>query len=380
MTTRPLELKGFAYVELYVANAYQAAFFYCTALGFRPVAVAAPSVSTRDRTSFVLRQGAIVLILTGARRPDSVVATHVHEHGDTVRDVAFLVADAEAAFACAVSRGAQVVAEPTTTIDHVSGAAMVKATIAAPGDAVHSLVQVTGKSEALWPGYQATGDEWPTQTIGIQEIDHVAVGLHPGSLESWVDFYKVVFGFRQSHSEMILTSRSGMNSKVVEDADGRVRIPMVESLDPASRSQIDDFLACHRGPGAQHVAFATRDIVATIEAVRARGVRCLSIPATYYDELASRLPDLALSDRMRFQSAGALVDSESGSLLLQTFTEPLHQRPTLFVELIERRGARGFGGRNIQALFEAVERDRTNRGLSNERQDSNAEVVAAAAC
>jgi 4-hydroxyphenylpyruvate dioxygenase len=192
-------------------------------------------------------------------------------------------------------------------------------------------------------------------------VDHVAVGLESGSLDEWVDFYKSVLGFRQSHSEMIFTTRSGMNSKVVEDDNSVVRIPMVEPAGRGQNSQIDEYLTYHNGPGAQHVAFAAADIASSVMTLTSRGVRCLSIPQTYYEDLEIRVPDLDPHERARFAAAGVLVDQDNDGLLLQCFTEPLHNRPTMFVELIERRGARGFGGRNIQALFEAVERDRLSR-------------------
>lgn len=359
--TQALRLKGIAYVELYVANAYQSAFFYRTALGFAPVAITVPSAVTADHASVLMQQGDIRLLVTSGMGAHSPVAQHVHKHGDTVRDVAFIVDDVEAAFSLATSRGARSIAQPTVTRDRAGGGTMVRATIGAPGDAVHSFVQFTQPVEATWPGFQPVDGPRNPTGIGLTEVDHVAVGLDAGSLDQWVDFYRSVLGFRQSHSEMIFTPRSGMNSKVVEDENCVVRIPMVEPSSRSGNSQIDEYLAHHSGAGAQHVAFGTNDIATAIEILSARGVRCLSIPQTYYEDLETRVPNLSRRERARFASAGVLVDQEDGGLLLQSFTEPLHHRPTLFLELIERRGARGFGGRNIQALFEAVERDRLRR-------------------
>jgi 4-hydroxyphenylpyruvate dioxygenase len=361
-TNHPLRLRGIAYVEVYVANAYQAAFFYRTALGFAPIATTSGNGEGDDRVSVLLQQGDIRLLLTSGTGPESAVARHVHLHGDTVRDVAFLVDDVPAAFSLAVSRGARTVAEPVVLRSEASDDAMIRATIGAPGDTVHSFVQFTHDIDALWPGFRASSRAGgATGDIGLTEVDHVAVGLDAGSLDEWVEFYKSVLGFRQSHSEMIFTTRSGMNSKVVEDQDSIVRIPMVEPTGRGGRSQIDEYIARHEGAGAQHVAFGATDIAAAIDALSARGVRCLSIPQTYYEDLEARIPNLDARERARFASAGVLVDQEDDGLLLQSFTEPLHQRPTLFLELIERRGARGFGGRNIQALFDAVERDRLRR-------------------
>lgn len=353
----PLRLIGIAYVELYVANAYQASHFYRSALGFAPVS---RSASGGDVTSILMKQGDIRLLLTSGNTSASPVAQHVHLHGDTVRDVAFLVDDVGVAFSLATSRGGTAVAEPTVARSDDNGASMVRATIGAPGDTVHSFVQFSNSVDYLWPGFRQV---CPTDTIadiGLTEIDHVAVGLDAGSLDRWVEFYKSVLGFRQSHSEMIFTTRSGMNSKVVEDDSAVIRIPMVEPTGLTGNSQIDEYLAHHKGAGAQHVAFRTRDIALAIETVSSRGVRFLPIPKTYYDDLETRVPGLDARERARFASAGVLIDREDDNgLLLQSFSEPVHHRPTMFLELIERRGgARGFGGRNIQALFEAVERDR----------------------
>ena len=362
--TAAIRLNGIAYVELYVANAYQAAFFYRNAFGFAPVAETPPALGERDHVSVMLHQGDIRLILTSGRGPQSAVAQHVHEHGDTIRDVAFLVDDAEAAFNMATSRGGQASAEPQVTACTNGDGKLIKATIHAPGDTVHSFIQLTMPIGASWPGFQPIARPSRAMSIGLTEIDHVAVGLDAGSLEEWVAFYKSVLGFRQSHHEMIFTTQSRMNSKVVEDDNCFVRIPLVEAAGGGRQSQIDDYLANHKGAGAQHVAFRTEDIATTIETLTARGVHCLDIPQTYYEDLRERVPHLNPTDRIRFEAAGVLVDSEEEGLLMQAFTEPLHHRPTLFAELIERRGARGFGGNNIKALFEAVERDRAQRGIA----------------
>lgn len=360
MTTRcPLRLDGIAFIEVYVANAYQSAYFYRNAFGFTPVATTPPG---GDRTSIVMKQGDIRLLLTSGNSADNAIASHTHAHGDTVRDVAFLVEDVDAAFATAVARGARAVAEPVVVRDDASDATMTRATIGAPGDTVHSFIHFSGGVDAAWPGFRPTSrHRFLTPDLGLTQVDHVAVGLDEGSLDHWVEFYKSVLGFRQSHSEMIFTTRSGMNSKVVEDEDTVIRIPMVEPAGKTGNSQIDEFLTYHKGAGAQHVAFATSDIASSIETLTARGVRCLSIPQTYYEDLETRIPDLEPLERARFASAGVLIDREEHGLLLQSFTEPVHHRPTMFLELIERRGARGFGGKNIQALFEAVERDRLRR-------------------
>jgi 4-hydroxyphenylpyruvate dioxygenase len=355
-----LRLDGIDHVELYVANAYQAAHFYRAMFGFTPVARAGLETGVRDRLSVVLTQGDIRLVVTSGLDPDSPIARHAALHGDGVRDVAFAVDDVESAFETAVRRGAQPLAEPRVHEDE--GGRVVRASIGAPGDTVHSLVERKGYSGAFFPGYEPIASPPATTPTGLVEVDHVAVSMQQGELDRWIDFYTHVLGFHQSHQEMVWTKHSAMNSKVVEDASGRIKFPIVEPAHNGQKSQVQEYLNFNRGAGAQHVAFLSHDIRRTVRMIRENGVRFLRIPGTYYEVLEERVGPVGgpLMDELR--DLGILVDSDDDGRLLQIFSEPIEARPTLFVEVIERQGALGFGSGNIKALFEAVEREQERRG------------------
>jgi 4-hydroxyphenylpyruvate dioxygenase len=355
-----LQLDGIDHVELYVGNAYQAAHFYRTMFGFRPVARAGLETGMRDRLSIALEQGDIRLVLTSGLDPESEIARHAAVHGDGVKDVAFRVKDVEAAFSTAVHRGARPVSPPQVHEDEHGR--LVRATIGAPGDTVHSLVERHGYAGTLFPGFQAIADAPATRPTGLVEIDHVAVSMEQGQLDHWIAFYKDVLGFHQSHHEMIWTKNSAMNSKVVEDSSGKIKFPIVEPAQNGGKSQVQEYLNFNHGAGAQHVAFLTHDIRATVRAIRDNGVRFLRVPSTYYEVLEERVGALGAPLMAELEELGILVDSEEDGRLLQIFSEPIEARPTMFVEAIERQGALGFGSGNIKALFEAVEREQDRRG------------------
>lgn len=355
-----VQLRGIHHVEMYVGNAYQSAHFYRAAFGFRPVARAGLATGTRDRASYALEQEKIRMVLTSPVDPDTPLGRHVARHGDGVYDVAFAVDNVEEAFHAAVSRGARPVMEPVTSED--DGGRVVRATIGAFGEAVHSFVQRDGYEGAFLPGYAAYDAMGPVEPVGLVSVDHVAVCLDEGSLDEMVEFYKEVLGFHQSHAEMVWTERSAMNSKAVEDPSGSIKFPLQEPARAKGKSQIEEFLNFNRGSGSQHVAYLTDDIVGTMRAVRRNGIQFLRVPGTYYDALEERVGKLAPWALRAVQELGILIDSDDDGTLLQTFTETLEGRPTFFVELIERRGARGFGAGNIKALFEAVEREQALRG------------------
>jgi 4-hydroxyphenylpyruvate dioxygenase len=355
-----LRLDGIDYVELYVGNAYQAAHFYRTLFGFRPVARAGLETGVRDRLSIVMEQGDVRLVLTSGLEPDSPITRHVSLHGDGVKDVAFRVDDVESAFQTAVKRGARAVAEPRV---HEDGEGrVVRATIGAPGDTVHTLVERHGYARTLFPSFEAIQDPPATTPTGIVEVDHVAVSMEQGQLDHWIAFYKDVLGFHQSHHEMVWTKHSAMNSKVVEDASGKIKFPIVEPAHNGGKSQVQEYLNFNHGAGAQHVAFLSHDIRASVRAIRDNGVRFLRIPSTYYEVLEERVGAIDPGTMSELQELGILVDSEEDGRLLQIFSEPVEARPTMFLELIERQGAQGFGSGNIKALFEAVEREQERRG------------------
>jgi len=355
-----LQLKGIDHVELYVGNAYQAAHFYRTVFGFRPIARAGLETGMRDRMSIVMEQGDVRLVLTSGIDPDGEIARHAALHGDGVKDVAFTVDDVEAAYETAVRRGARAVLEPNAQEDRHGQ--VVRATIGAPGDSVHSFVQRRGYGGAFFPGYEPILDAPRAIGTGITEIDHVAVSMEAGFLDEWIRFYTEVLGFHQSHHEMVWTKNSAMNSKVVEDSSGKVKFPIQEPAQSAVKSQVQEYLDFNRGAGAQHVAFLTDDIRATVRAVRENGVKFLKVPGTYYEALEGRVGHLGPQVLAELEELAILVDSDEDGRLLQIFSEPVGSRPTMFIELIERQGARGFGSGNIKALFEAVEREQALRG------------------
>jgi 4-hydroxyphenylpyruvate dioxygenase len=355
-----LRLEGIDHVELYVGNAYQAAHFYRAMFGFRPVARAGLETGVRDRLSVVMEQGDIRLVLTSGLDPDSPIAQHAALHGDGVKNVAFRVDDVEAAFATAVRRGARGVAEPH--VHENDQGRLVRATIGAPGDTVHSLVERHGHGAALFPGFEPILDPPATTPTGFVEVDHVAISMEQGQLDHWVEFYREVLGFHQSHQEMVWTKHSAMNSKVVEDASGKIKLPIVEPAHNGTKSQVQEYLNFNHGAGAQHVAFLSHDIRKTVRAIRDNGVRFLRIPSTYYEVLEERVGQIEPPLMAELQELGILMDSDDDGRLLQIFSEPVEARPTMFVEVIERQGALGFGSGNIKALFEAVEREQERRG------------------
>jgi 4-hydroxyphenylpyruvate dioxygenase len=355
-----LQLDGIDHVELYVGNAYQAAHFYRAMFGFKPVARAGLETGMRDRLSVVMEQGDVRLVLTSGLDPESPIARHAALHGDAVKDVAFRVADVAHAFETAVRRGARAVAEPHVHEDEHGR--VVRATIGAPGDTVHSLVERHGYGGALFPGFEAITDAPRTTPTGFVEVDHVAVSMEQGLLDEWIEFYKSVLGFHQSHQEMVWTKHSAMNSKVVEDASGKIKFPIVEPAHNGTKSQVQEYLNFNHGAGAQHVAFLSHDIRATVRAIRENGVKFLSVPDTYYEVLEDRVGAIEPAMMTELKELGILVDSDDDGRLLQIFSEPIEARPTMFVEVIERQGSGGFGSGNIKALFEAVERQQERRG------------------
>lgn len=354
-----VQLEGIDYVEMYVGNAYQAAHFYRTMFGFRPVARAGLETGMRDRLSIVMEQGDIRLVLTSGLDPDSPISRYATLHGDGVKDVAFRVKDVESAYHTAVSRGASPVSPPQVHEDEHGR--LVRATIGAPGDSVHSLVERDGYAGSF-PGYEPIPDAPQAVSTGLTEVDHVAVSMEQGGLEHWIAFYKDVLGFHQSHHEMVWTKNSAMNSKVVEDASGKIKFPIQEPAHNGGKSQVQEYLNFNHGAGAQHVAFLTDDAVAAVRAIRSNGVHFLRIPDTYYEVLEERVGHVDPAEKADLKDLGILMDSDEDGRLLQIFSEPVTSRPTMFVEIIERQGAKGFGSGNIKALFEAVEREQELRG------------------
>jgi 4-hydroxyphenylpyruvate dioxygenase len=357
-----MPLHGIDHVEMYVGNASQAAYFYETAFGFRRIAYSGLETGVRDRVSYVLEQGRIRLVLTGALRSNTDVARHHARHGDGIRSIALSVPDVDAAHAAAVERGAFTVTGPRTDEDELGRVR--HSAIAAYGDTVHRFIDRSAYPGAFMPGFEAVESEGPSADEMLLGIDHIVGNVELGRMQEWVAFYERVFGMTEMihfSDEAISTEYSALMSKVVASGDGRIKFPINEPAEGLRKSQIDEYLEFYEGAGAQHVAVATRDIVGTVAELRRRGVAFLPIPDSYYEEVPSRVPEV--SDRLHdLRAQGILVDHDDEGYLLQIFTKPIGDRPTVFFEIIERHGATGFGAGNFKALFEAIEREQDRRG------------------
>jgi 4-hydroxyphenylpyruvate dioxygenase len=358
----PPALLDFDHLEVWVGNARQAAAFFASTLGFDIVAYGGPETGIDDRASYVLEQGAVRFVVTGALRPESEIAEHVRRHGDGVRDVAFTVDDAVEAFASATARGAKPVRQPYSERDRWGS--MTRSTVATYGDTTHTFVQRDGYRGPFAPGYEAR--PLPSligPTVGLTQIDHVVANVPEGALGTWVHWYRRVFGLDElTHfdEEQVSTEFSALRSTVVWNG-GRVVLPVNEPAPGLRTSQIQEYLDFYRGPGVQHIAIRTNDIVSTVRALRDRGLCFLDVPATYYDDTRQRMAGIQLPwDEL--SELGILVDRDAAGHLLQVFTEGIADRPTLFLEIIQRVGARGFGAGNFKALFEAIEREQSRRG------------------
>ena len=361
-TTAAPRLGGIDHIEFWVGNARASAAFFASAYGFEIVAYAGPETGVPDKASYLLVQGDVRFVVTAGLVPASPIVSHVAAHGDGVRDVAFLVESAAAAYDAAVARGATGVAAPWVESD--ASGRIVRASVAAYGDTRHTFVARDDYLGLFAPGYERSELGHPVGPgVGLVRIDHVVANVELGNLEHWVDFYARVFGFDQMvhfDDETISTEYSALMSTVVWDGS-KVVLPINEPAEGRRKSQIEEFLDCYGGPGVQHIALRTDDIVASVRALRDRGVRFLRVPATYYEDAKERmagidLPWEALAD------LGILVDRDHEGYLLQVFTETMGDRPTLFFEIIQREGSRGFGAGNFKALFEAIEREQERRG------------------
>ena len=358
-TSAGLDLKDYHHVEIYVGNARQASHFYRTAFGFTPVAYRGLETGDRDRTSIALKQGDIYLVVTEALTPDSEVAEHVKNHGEDVKDIAVTVDDVNHTYQMAIKNGARSVMPPTRFQDDYGTA--YKATIGAFGKTVHSFINCDSYGGVFFPGYQPLAKPAPAVNTGLTRIDHVAVSVEASQLNELIDFYIDVLGFQHSHTEDILTEYSAMNSKVVQNSSGSIRFPIMAPAPGKRKSQIEEYLSFHNGPGAQHIAVACEDIVQTVRTLRENGTEFLSTIETYYNMLNDRV-GLIEENVDDLRDLNVLVDRDEKGYLMQIFTKPLLNRPTVFLEVIQRKGAQGFGGGNIKALFEAVEREQSLRG------------------
>ena len=348
------------YLQFYVGNAKQAAHYY-KALGFTPVAYTGLETGSRDQVSWCVRQGNVTFVFTGALGSENPIAEHVRLHGDGVHDVALRVPDAEEAYRVAISRGARSMKEPEVLEDEHGK--LVHAAIATYGETIHSLVSRQDYSGVFLPGFAAV-DAGDTTGHGIKDIDHVVGNVELGKMDEWVEFYERVMGFtelRHFSDEEISTDYSALMSKVVWDGVGKIKLPINEPAEGKRKSQIEEYLEYYRTPGVQHIAMASEDIVTTVEAMRDAGIEFLRVPENYYEDAKERVPEIA-SQIEALQRNGILVDKDEDGYLLQIFTKPVQDRPTVFFEVIERHGSKGFGAGNFKALFEAIEREQAARG------------------
>ncbi len=351
---------GIDHLEFYVGNAKQSAHYY-RALGFSPVAYAGLETGLRDRASYLVRQGEINLVFTSALNGSSDIARHVREHGDGVHDVAFSVPDAEAAYQTALQRGAKSVSEPQAFEDEHGK--LVRAGIATYGETIHSLISRRDYSGSFSPGWKRL-DYNDTSGFGLRYIDHVVGNVELGRMNEWVSFYERIMGFtelRHFSDEEISTDYSSLMSKVVWDGEGKIKLPINEPARGKRKSQIEEYLDYYGCPGVQHIAMASDDIVGAVESMRNAGLDFLRVPETYYEDVKQRVPEITPQINA-LQRNGILVDKDEDGYLLQIFTKPVQDRPTVFYEVIERHGAKGFGAGNFKALFEAIERDQAERG------------------
>jgi 4-hydroxyphenylpyruvate dioxygenase len=357
-----LPLLGTDFVEFYVGNAKQAAYYYQSAWGYELVAYAGPETGIKDRVSYVLQQGKIRLILTASLYPDGFISDHVKKHGDGVRVLALWVDDAAKALEETSKRGAKVHEGLQVKTDEFGEVRT--ASIHTYGDTIHTFVERKNYRGVFMPGYKAAKSKVPVQSVGLKYVDHCVGNVGWGEMNTWVKFYEDVLGFRVIISfddQDISTEYSALMSKVVANGNEFVKFPINEPAEGKKRSQIEEYLDFYHGSGVQHLAVATDNIMETVAELRRRGVDFLEVPDTYYDDLEARVGKIE-EDMDELRKLNILVDRDDQGYLLQLFTKPVEDRPTLFYEIIQRRGARAFGKGNFKALFEAIEREQERRG------------------
>ncbi len=359
-----MPIQNFDYIEFYVGDAKHTAYYLTHGWGFVPIAYAGLETGVRDRASYVLEQGNIRLIVTSALGPEGPLAAHVHLHGDGVKDVAFRVESAERAYREATSRGARGVMEPTERRDDFGSVKL--AAIATYGETIHTFVERQDYKGAFLPGFQALENNTPRRArpAGLAGIDHVVGNVELGKMNEWVAFYEKVMGFTQMihfDDRQISTEYSALMSKVMQNGSGRIKLPINEPAPGRKKSQIEEYLDFYRSPGVQHLALITDDIVSTVRNLTERGVEFLRTPRNYYDTVLDRVGHID-EDLQQLADLGILIDHDEDGYLLQIFSKPVVTRPTVFFEVIQRKGARGFGEGNFKALFEALEREQELRG------------------
>jgi 4-hydroxyphenylpyruvate dioxygenase len=372
VTERPIEqttdkdflpLNGTDYVEFYVGNAKQAAYYYRAAFGMKLAAYRGPETGTRDRASYVVEQDKIRFVFTTPLQPDHPIADHIKLHGDGVHEIALWVDDAESAFRETTRRGARAFQKPARSSDD-NGEVCISS-IAAYGETLHTFVERRNYHGPFLPGFVAVnGDDPVSRPTGLKYIDHMVANVGWGEMNRWVDFYRDVMGFRlyqHFDDKDIGTEYSALMSKVMANGNDRIKFPINEPAEGRKKSQIEEYLEFYNGPGVQHIAMATDNIIESVSKLRSQGIEFLRVPNTYYDNLEKRCGKID-EPVDRLADLGVLVDRDDEGYMLQIFTKPVEDRPTLFYEIIQRKGSRSFGKGNFKALFEAIEREQGLRG------------------
>jgi 4-hydroxyphenylpyruvate dioxygenase len=355
-------INGTDHIEFYVGNAKQAAHYYQKAFGYKMIAYRGPETGVRDRVSYVLEQGKIRLVLTAALVPNHEITDHVHKHGDGVKVLALWVDHVDTAYQTALARGAKSAMEPKVISDEHGEVKL--ASIHTYGDTIHTLVERSNYSGAFMPGFEARESAFPIQPIGLKYVDHCVGNVELGDMNKWVKFYQDVLGFKlliTFDDKDISTKYTALMSKVVSNGNGYIKFPINEPAKGLKKSQIEEYIEFYQGAGVQHIAVATDDIIYTVDTLRKNGVDFLYVPDNYYETVTDRVGEID-EDLEELKRLNILIDRDEEGYLLQIFTKPVQDRPTVFYEIIQRKGAKSFGKGNFQALFEAIEREQELRG------------------
>ena len=362
MTTDTFPINGTDHIEFYVGNAKQSALYYQHCFGYELVAYKGPETGSRDVVSYVLQQGKIRLVLTSTVKEDHEIAKHVAKHGDGVKVLALWVDNAAEAYEKAIAKGAESAFEPFTMTDEHGEIKL--AAIKTYGETIHTLVERSAYKGAFMPGFVAKKSEAPVKSIGLKYVDHCVGNVELGDMNKWVKFYQEVLGFKlliTFDDKDISTKYTALMSKVVSNGNGYIKFPINEPANGIKKSQIEEYIEFYKGAGVQHIAVATDNILETVSALRHNGVEFLYVPDNYYDDLIERVGHID-EDIESLKNLNILVDRDDEGYLLQIFTKPVQDRPTVFYEIIQRKGAVSFGKGNFKALFEAIEREQALRG------------------
>ncbi len=357
-----LPLQGTDYVEFYVGNAKQAAHFYKTAFGFQSLAYAGPETGVKDKASYVIRQNKLTFVLTTPLKINNEIADHIYKHGDGVKFLSLRVDDATDAWEQTTQRGGKSYMEPTTLKD--DDGEVVMSGIHTYGDTVHLFIERKNYNGVFMPGFRKWESSYNPASTGLQYVDHCVGNVGWNQMNPWVKFYEDVMGFRNILSfddKDISTEYSALMSKVMSNGNGYVKFPINEPAEGKKKSQVEEYLDFYNGEGVQHVAIATKNIIETVTDLKSRGIEFLNIPGSYYDTVLDRVGTID-EDLKPLRELGILIDRDDEGYLLQIFTKPLEDRPTLFFEIIQRKGAKSFGKGNFKALFESLEREQDLRG------------------